>query len=210
VPDAVHLLGQIAPIIGDAINPRLGPDFGKIVVASNYNSAQWTGLAYGAPFLTVVTNTNPQILFGGFGPHVPTRNDALPSELKDHVTKSTNLVFFDWEITGQNLAHVRYLDDVYRLVFDSWGPRLTPSASVDWVAKNLTNLSHSVTELKLDAPSRLNLVRKSTIGMTSWELDALANWLEVPQFPWGLQTMMATNPAPRPNLRNRKPAPSGK
>jgi hypothetical protein len=53
-----------------------------------------------------------------------------------------------------------------------------------------------VTEVRLTGPSRLTFARKSTTGLTGLELDLLANWIERPDFPKGLTSLMATNPTP--------------
>ena len=156
----------------------------------------WTNLPHATPFLQAVADSQPKFLFGGFGVHGARMDRPMPPELVSHVTEGTNLVYFDWEITGRRLQHVRYLDDTYRIVFDKHGPLLTDAVSLDWIQANLANLAHSTTEIRLADENRLSFARKSTIGLTATEIDFLANWLEQPAFPGGFLTCMATNPTP--------------
>ena len=195
VRNATNLLSYLAPPFIALINPHLGPNVGALTFDTNAWSLTWRGLAHASPFLEAVTNSSPQFILGGFAPYVK-RTNNMPSELVDYILAGTNFVYFDWEITGQNLLHWRYLDDVYRIVFDAHGPRLTDTASFNWFSSNATNLSHSVTEVRLVSSNRLTFARKSTIGLTGLELDLLANWIELPEFPLGLATIMATNAAP--------------
>ena len=67
---------------------------------------------------------------------------------------------------------------------------------MNWMLKNITNLSHSVTELRQLNPNQLELTRKSTLGLNAVELDILFNWIEMDDFPGGLSTLWKTNPAP--------------
>jgi hypothetical protein len=70
----------------------------------------------------------------------------------------------------------------------------------------MTNLSFSVTEVKQLDAHRLNFARRSTLGLSGLELDLLANWIELPQFPRGLTSLMATNPTPV--IRRTRPNPA--
>lgn len=195
--DARHAFLRIAPLITNLINQRLTPNYGSVSVDSNSNRLAWTGLSHASPFMEAVMDPGSQFIFGGFAP-VLARTSGVPPELLNHILNGTNLVYFDWEITGRRLQHWRYLDDVYRIVFDAHGPLLLfDSPSLQWMAANLTNLSHSVTELKTEGPNRLAFARKSSVGCTALELNLLANWLGMPTFPSDLSSILKTNGAPR-------------
>jgi hypothetical protein len=194
--NVTNLFNQVAPALMGTINPRLGPAFGSISRETNATRLAWTGTAYFSPFLEVSTNTDSPVLFGGLGPHVMARIRPMPPELLEHIVQQTNLVYFDMEFTGKRIVHWRYLDDVYRIMSDAHGPRLGYTASLDWIATNLDNLSYAVTEVKAADTKRLTFARKSTVGLSALELDLLANWIELPEFPDGLSTLLATNPTP--------------
>ena len=199
---------QIAQPIADWIRAHLpAKDYGAVAFASNSALLNWDGLYFGLPSLRVVTNANTDFLLLSLAAFqlVPTNQiPKMPTPLIERIVSETNLVALAWEFTGERLPQWRYLDDASRMTFDAaHRPRLNPSvASIEWVAKVMTNLLHAITEVKLAAPDRLALSRKSTVGLTGWEINALANWLELPQFPAGFQTLFATNPTP-PVIRRK-------
>jgi hypothetical protein len=194
INDATACLSNVAPRLMNLINPKLRPVFGALTPETN--GLRWVGSAYAEPFLQVETNSSQQVLAGGFGPRTTAMTKPMPEEIITHLDQTTNLVFFDWENTGLRTVHWRYLDDVYRMIFDLHGLRLNWTPSFDWFQYNMTNLSFSVTEVKQIDDRHLTLGRRSTLGLTGLELDLLANWIEMPEFPRGFGHFMATNPAP--------------
>lgn len=198
VPDSRALFNQVAIPLRDLVNPRVAfnTNYGAITVDTNAETLVWQNLYHATPFLEAVTNTQPQFLSGGFGPHEFSPTRLMPVELLDHLDTGTNLVYYDFEVTGQRLLHFRYLDDVYRILFDAHGPRLSRTPTIAWVSANLTNLSFAATELRQEDTHRLSLARKSTLGLTAPEIDWVANWLELPEFPCGFTTLLQTNGAP--------------
>jgi hypothetical protein len=203
VSNAAEALNDVAGPITNWANPRILPNDGSITLDPKKHVLSW-GVPHAQPFLRAEANAQQQYLYGGFAPEE--RPTLMPPELQEHILEGTNLVYFNWEVAGQMLIHWRYLDDVYRLVFDSAGPRLNGTASLQWVATNLTNLTHTVTEARLESPTQLSFVRKSTVGFNGLEIDVLANWLEMRQFPRGLDELMATNNAPiRIHVKQHKP-----
>src|SRR5207249_4846401 len=195
VSNAPKALGRLSESLTNLLAPRFGPSYGMIATSTNGSKLEWTGLGHAAPFVQAETNSGGQYLFGGFAPHV-IRTNRVSQDLLAHILEGTNFVAVDWEFTGESLVHWRYLDDVYRIVFDRHGPRLNDSLSLKWIANNLTNLSQSLTEIKIADSQRLMVGRRSTIGLTAVELDYLANWLEMPDFPAGFSKVRATNAAP--------------
>ncbi len=195
--DARREFRRIAPPIKDWVDGHADARrFGAIVVNPDSCELAWQGLAFCSPYLRVGTNGQTEYLTGGFGltpPHI-----QLPKELHEYVSKGTNLVYFDWEFAADTLPQWRYLDDVSRMIFDgAHASRLRAGRnSMNWMLKNMTNLSHSVTELRQLNPKQLEVTRKSTLGLSSVELDILFNWIEMDDFPRGLSTLWKTNPAP--------------
>jgi hypothetical protein len=57
------------------------------------------------------------------------------------------------------------------------------------------HLGNSVTMVSKTGPNQLVVGRRSAIGLTSAELDLLADWLESPAFPHGLNTFLG-KPSP--------------
>ncbi|MGC3958703.1 MAG: hypothetical protein QM813_12420 [Verrucomicrobiota bacterium] len=66
-------------------------------------------------------------------------------------------------------------------------------ATIDWLIGNRTNLSHTVSRWRFDNQNTLAFKRKSTVGLNGLELAVLTHWLELPEFPAGLNTLWQTN-----------------
>ena len=194
---------RLAPPIMDWVNSHTDARiYGAITMDTNRSELKWNGLSLCAPFF----RAGDGYVQGGFGLALPNA-PRLPRELHDHILNDSNLVYFDWELTSQTLPQWRYLDDVSRMVFDAaHASRLRSSrVSTDWLLANLTNLSHSVTEVHQRRPDQLVLTRKSTLGLNAVELNILINWTALPEFPGGMSTLWRTNPAPLRPLRSGKP-----
>jgi hypothetical protein len=205
VNNATRTLGTLALPLGIWVDSHVSKKYGSIVVHTNGNGLSWKGLPYASPFVQSATNSGREFLFGGFAPY-PQRARSMPDELARHVLEGTNLVYFEWEITGQKVVHCRYLEDVCRLLFDERGPLLREEmASLQWLSCNLTNLSHCVSELRLENPGRLVFMRKSTVGLNALEIGALANLLEAPEFPYNFRSLLITNQLPVETPKVRRP-----
>jgi hypothetical protein len=127
------------------------------------------------------------------GPKRPLPDDKL------RLLNQTNVVYYDWELTGPRIQAGLQLGQLVRLVLHRsqlpW-----PSASTSFLKVNTNSLGDSVTIVSQTGPNELTFVRQSGIGLTASELHLLADWLESPQFPRGLNTLLG----PRIWLRNRK------
>jgi len=209
--DATNSFWKIAPPVADWVNSHADARiYGSITLDTNLSELKWNGLTLCAPFLKNGTNdSGQQYVQGGLGLHVPT-NVRLPRELHDHINQVTNLLFFDWEFASETLPQWRYLDDVSRMIFDgSHASRLRGSTNTfNWLLANVTNLSHSVTDLRQTAPNQLVLTRRSTLGVNAVELDILVNWIEMPDFPGGMSSLWRTNPAPFRSTRSTSVPPA--
>lgn len=206
---------QVSHPVADWIRGHLpAHNYGTLAFATNAPQLNWDGLYFGVPSLRVVTNGSPDFLLLALAPVQFPRTNQIPAPLVARLTNETNLVALAWEFTGERLPQWRYFDDASRMTFDAARrPRLNLyQASIEWVANVMTNLQHSITELQLAGPARLSFARKSTVGLTAWEIDALANWFELPQFPAGFQTLFVTNSTPpvlrRPASPNPPPTPA--
>ncbi len=208
--NASNDFSQLSHPMADWINAHLPTkNYGAVAFATNSDLLTWEGLHFALPSLRSVTNVESDFLLLSLAAFQLARTNQLPAPLIERIISETNLVALAWELTGERLPQWRYLDDASRMTFDAaHRPRLNPSmASIEWVANAMTNLQHSLTEVQLAGPNRLALARKSTVGLTGWEINILANWLELPQFPAGFQTLFATNPAPPVIRRRVSPSP---
>jgi hypothetical protein len=58
-----------------------------------------------------------------------------------------------------------------------------------------TRLGPCITTVTLTGPDQLSFFRKSTAGFAGAELQFLADWLESPQFPFGLYSLLTPPPS---------------
>jgi hypothetical protein len=114
-------------------------------------------------------------------------NSLAPPELLREVTSRTNLVCYDWELTGPQLEAWFYTGQAFRLL--SFRDQLPPAcASVKWFQAVPPKLGNCATAVTRTAPDELSFMRRSSIGFSSVELHLLADWLESPQFPRSLNS----------------------
>jgi hypothetical protein len=112
---------------------------------------------------------------------------------------STNLIAYDWELTGPRIDQWLYMSQFARLVLER--KQLLPgSAALGWLRAASHQLAFSATEVTQTGSNQISINRRSSVGFTALELNVLADWLESPEFPCGLYSMsISTNsgsPAP--------------
>jgi hypothetical protein len=201
----------------DALSPRFAAFLeshspqgnGSPMMNSTNSTFIWQNFVFGTPFLHAVTNEGVSYVLGGFALPSVMRSNRMPAEIAAHIMNATNLVFYDLENTGERLVHWRYLDDTWRILSDaSHSPRLRAGQpSLDWIANCYSNLLYSTSEVRIETPRTLTFARKSTIGLTSLEIETLANWIEMPSFPLGFDSLWQTSSVPSVIMR-RKSSPN--
>src|SRR5712672_380435 len=97
---------------------------------------------------------------------------------------ATNLVAYDWELTGPRLDDLLYITQLIRAAVHM--PQLpTTSYFIPWFEAIALKLGNSGMTVTITASNQLSFVRTSTLGFSALELHFLADWLESPQFPAG-------------------------
>ena len=181
----------------DLVLQKGGPWFAtnslfKFERAQQFNGLDWKGLPYISPFLQSIETSGGGFAFGGFFP--ATATNPPPPALLEEILSHTNLVCYQWELTGPRIEawifigqFLRFATGHAQLPFDS--------ASLAWLKAVAPKLGNCATGVTHTGPAQLSFVRKSPAGFTALELHLLADWLESPQFPRGLYTLLA--PAPQ-------------
>jgi hypothetical protein len=146
------------------------------------------GVEFTAPFMTPYLQSahvgGSDYVLGGLVRQGPGKNPLAPPALFHEVTRRTNLVAYDWELTGPRLDAWLHTSQQFRMLL--FRDQLLPdSAAVKAFLGAAPRLGNCVTAVTLTAPDQLSFVRRSAIGFTSVELNLLADWLESPQFPRG-------------------------
>jgi hypothetical protein len=194
--DATGFLRSLATQLMSRFNPVLqAHDVGGLVMATNNSGAaslRWTGIPpFVTPFISAEQDSGKDFLLAGIFPNWGGTNP--PPVLFQYLATRTNLVYYDWEVTGEHAWAWRACINVFRHFFEK--PRLGPdSASIVWINSVSNHLANTVTEVTRSDSNRLAFVRQGPIGLTGLELMALAHWLESTNFPLnGLALPARTN-----------------
>src|SRR5262249_51855039 len=151
---------------------------GELRRTTNVNKMKWTKVPYLEPFFESVTLDQGEFISAGFGPTAGT-NHPMPFELLSQVMWTTNLVAYDWELSGPRLDDLLYVTQIMRAaVHRPQLPLPTSGYFIPWFAAIATNLGNSGMTLTMTASNQLSFVRTSTIGFSALELHFLADWLE--------------------------------
>jgi len=161
------------------------------------NRISFTGLPFVAPDIEARHEPASDFLFGEVFPNTPGSRKPLPPELYAQLSQ-TNLVYFDWEVTGERLKRLPQLTQL-ALMVTGHKQLDARSAAGKWLASLILQNQTAVTEVLQTSPTELTFKRKAPAGFTAIELTALANWLEATNFPGcDLHGLPRRNPR-RPN-----------
>ncbi|MBI3848827.1 MAG: hypothetical protein HY298_00845 [Verrucomicrobia bacterium] len=193
--DASNQVHALSARLMDAVNPLLATtDNGKFGWAENQNGVTAKGIPFLSPFFRSYSTNGVDYAFGGTVPPYPIL-EAPSYDMVKLVSPWTNLVYLDWEITGDRIVTWLYLGQLVRYI--SKTPQIpSDSAAILWTKTLETKLGACDTMVTSPEPDKLHFLRKSTIGFSALELHFLADWLESPQFPRGLHTFLAPPPVP--------------
>ena len=181
VPDAIAALAQLhAKLSALLINDSQNIFLASIKEEMTNGRISWPGLPFIAPFVQTLHEPAGDFLFGGLFPNTP-GSEALPPELFRQLD-APNLVYYHWEITAGRLKELQQLT---RLVLPMIQHKQfdANSAAGQWLNHVGPTPGSSITEVIQTAPDELTFTRKAPGGLTAIELVALANWLEMTNFP---------------------------
>jgi hypothetical protein len=175
---------------------------GRFERSTNGPGAVWTDVILMAPYLRPVALSGGDFVFGGLVPS-PLTNRPPPAELVRTILRDTNLVAYDWELTGPRLHEWLNFGQLVRFALHL-AQVPTKSVSLAWLNALEPKLGGCVTAVTRTGPAQLTLTRRSELGFSAAELDWLADWLESPQFPRGLNTFLG-EPTSLPRKRPAHP-----
>ena len=196
IENASNSVYALSGYLMQACNPSLtNYNMGELRRAKDFNGLSWSGFPFVAPFLRSVGSKEPGFVFGGLGPE-PNSTNTMPTELIHQVYSRTNLVYYDWEITGPRILAGIYTTQLGRVMFRK-AQLPERSLSMTWLKALSSKLGNCGTEITANGATGLSFVRKSSVGLTAMELHLLADWLESPRFPESIHTLAAPEPMPR-------------
>jgi hypothetical protein len=200
MPDASNHIYQFTEHLINDVNPWLATNsMGQFQRTTNANAAIWDGLPFAEPYLRSITLPEGEFVMGAVGAS-PSTNRPTPPGLFEQFQSRSNLVCYDWELTGPKIEPSMYIFQFLRFVFQK--AQVPPdSLTFDCLKAIAPKLGNSATMIALTGPDTLSFVRRSSIGFTANELQILADWLESPRFPSGLTTF-AAEATPLPGRRH--------
>ena len=133
-----------------------------------------------APYVKTVKEPNGEfLLVGGFPTTV--RGKPAPAELFERLA-TPGLLFYHWEITGERFAGQNQFNQLC-LLLTRHKQLNGEGAPYKWAAQFAPGLGSTVTEITQTAPDQMAFKRRAPGGLTAFEILALANWLDAPDFP---------------------------
>jgi hypothetical protein len=176
---------------------------GTLQLSMNPLALGWVNLPMISPYLAYIETNGTGYALAGVLPAVPVR-DPFPPELLNELERHTNLVCYDWELTGERLESALIVGQLLR--FSVRKPQLAvDSVSMQCLKALGPKLGNCGTVVTQTGSNQLSLVRKSALGLSALELHLLSDWLQSPDFPAGLHTTRAVNTMfKRPELPVKK------
>jgi hypothetical protein len=191
LPGASNQLAQLSGRLVQNANPWLANNAdGNFSWNESLPGILWNDANLFFPFLIGADFNHQNYVLGGLYPPVADAPALPPVRFRDAVQNQPNLVFGEVEGTGSRVEDEFWITQVSRMVFHK--PQLPHTAAgTVWLKKIELLLDESATFVMLDGPHRLVVERHSTLGLNALELHLLVDWLESPQFPRGLHTLLA-------------------
>ncbi|MBI5385989.1 MAG: hypothetical protein HZA90_15035 [Verrucomicrobia bacterium] len=198
-------LARVTPLLSSLLlsnTPKPRP--GNIAWNTNHQSVVWSGLPMAMPQVSAIKDRKAEYLYGSFFPRMNSTNRP-PPELFQQIEGRNNLVYYDWEITGERLKQWRPFYQLTDIMDNHTMPDAKAPTQV-WLEKVAPLLENTATEALVTSPTEIFISRRSHSGFTGFELVTLTRWLDAPGFPkFGV--------AGAPRVLPRKgapPAPKGK
>lgn len=205
LPGASNQVSQLAGRLMQQANPWVAiHSQGSFQLTTNGNGVAWKDLPLVEPFLEFLPAADNDLVFGGLVRDIsPSRP---PQGLFYQITGPTNLVAYDWELTGTRVGQWLYFGQFFRYFLNR--AQLPPkSSTVAWINALEYRLANCGTAVTRTGPSQITLTRRSTMGLNAIELHLLCDWLESPRLPRGLNTIYGhADPPPGHKQPSRRSA----
>lgn len=167
---------------------------GSLVYDAKGHEFAWVSLPVFTPGFSAVTSNVGNVLLGKVGMMTPPPTTLpFPPQLLDVLQNKKQLAYYQWEITENRLSDLFLITQAGRLAFRK-AQMPANSPSVNFLKAAAPKLGNSVTTVTHSEPAELLLERKSHSGLTALEWHLAADWVESPQFPRGLHTLLGTTP----------------
>lgn len=177
--DAANTLEKLATEATATLGPEL-KDFNGVEMTwvPEKKALILSNLRVILPTLQAVKNAADEFLVAGLFPP-PHGNKPASDDLWKQIEGRTNLVYYDWELTGPRLQQWRMLGRMF-LTRSQVPTGYTARARIledGWFGQATAYLGNTATEVTRVAPNELSVVRTGPIGLTGIELFLLSDWL---------------------------------
>ncbi len=179
VADAANVLEKLSKEASAAFNADLKQFNGsELVWQADEKRLFMSNLGMVAPDLTVAQDRGRQYLLATMFP-LSSKDPPAPDELLNQVNGHTNLVYYDWELTGPRLQEWRLLGRILltRMGVKTHEMKAAKGIEERWLAGLRPLVGNTVTEITNVAPNELSVVRNSPVGFTGIEIFLLSDWL---------------------------------
>lgn len=180
VRDVTNQLRKIGPKLQSMVSSTGKSNLvGRIVQNTNTSEVYWQGLPLAVPRLAPLRN-DPNFLAFEMFPLAGGRAQP-PTELFQQLSRE-NLVYYDWEITEDRIPNWRQFYQIAEIATQrQLTPTNTPASRL--IIDVAPKLGECVTEITATSPTDMTMVRKSHLGLNSFELVTLSRWMESTNFP---------------------------
>lgn len=167
-----NFVSKLLPALKEQLPPTTP---GRFEYNTNTHRLNWSGLPIVIPFMAPAGETN-SLEVGLFPLELPTGKPA-PAELFAQVTSSTNLLYYDWEITQERLGQWRPISQLYAMLSNQ-GLHEGNAVSELWLNAIQPKLGNSGSKLTQTGTNEITFTRSAPLGLTALELVTLARWVE--------------------------------
>jgi hypothetical protein len=179
VSDPTNAMNKLSTEMRPAFNPILKNLNGtQILWQPARERLVWSDLRVVAPAIEPAQDNKRDFLLLSLFPLTPAIQPG-PDQLWSQLDGRTNLIYYDWELTGRRLQQLRLLTEMlwYRPEVGS-DETLNGLLIKDKLLSGLgTGIGKTVTEITRPAPNELAIVRAGPLGFTGLELVLLSDWL---------------------------------
>ena len=176
-------IAGLAKRVGDFRKPGgRGEKFiGQIEHDTKKPAITWGNVPLFAPYVTVGNSDDEGYIVGGVFPPDPIKK-PIPKEMLDEFTGKDNLVYYNWEITGQRLEKWNLLIQFAAILSDRREQLVNNTKGIAFLTALRPKLGNSITDATIDG-NRLTITRKSHLGLSALEIALLTRWIDNPRFP---------------------------
>ena len=154
---------------------------GDVVHDPKKTSVTWGNVPLFAPYLTKANSDDKGYIVGGVFPPDPIKK-PIPKELISEFINKQDLIYYNWEITGQRLAKWNLLIQFAAILSDRREQLVNKTKGISFLTSLYSKLGNTITDATISS-NKLTITRKSQLGLSALEIALATRWLDNPQFP---------------------------